>query len=137
MTEPLDHHDALIYTMVTISAVDRAMTDAEFARIGEIVSSLPVFDTYDSDRLVDASQTCGEILGRDSGLQQMLQLIRSSLPKKLRETAYAVALEVAAADLDVRPEETRFLELLRDALELDKLTTTAIERGIRARNMVL
>lgn len=137
MTEPLDHHDALIYTMVTMSAVDRAMTDAEFSRIGEIVSHLPIFVAYDGDRLVEVSQTCGEILARENGLQQMLQLIRGSLPKKLRETAYAVALEVAAADLDVQPEEMRFLELLRDALELDKLTTAAIERGIRARNMVL
>lgn len=137
MTEPLDHHDALIYAMVTISAVDRAITDAEFARIGEIVSNLPIFATYDTDKLTKASQACGEILGKDNGLEQVLKLIRSSLPKKLRETAYAVALEVAAADLTVRPEETRFLELLRDSLELDKLTTAAIERGIRARNMVL
>lgn len=137
MTEPLDHHDALIYAMVTTSAVDRTMTDAEFARIGEIVSNLPIFATYDAEKLVKTSQSCGEILSKDNGLEQVLQLIRSVLPKKLRETAYAVALEVAAADLDVRPEETRFLEMLSDALELDRLTTTAIERGIRARNKVL
>jgi len=137
MTEPLDHHDALIYTMVTISAVDRAITDAELARIGEIVSNLPVFATYDPEKLVSASQHCGEILGGDSGLQLVLELIRSTLPMALRETAYALALEVAAADLEVRPEETRFLELLSNALELDKLTTSAIERGIRARNKVV
>ena len=137
MTAPLDHHDALIYAMVTISAVDRAITDAEFARIGELVSHLPIFDVYDSGKLVQTTQNCGEILSQDNGLQQVLKLIRSVLPKTLRETAYAVALEVAAADLDVQPEETRFLELLSDALELDKLTTTAIERGIRARNKVL
>ena len=137
MTEPLDHHDALIYAMVTTSAVDRAMTDAELARIGEIVSNLPIFTTYDGEKLVQASQVCGEILSRENGLEQILQLIRSTLPKRLRETAYAVALEVAAADLSVRPEEARFLDMLRDALDLDKLTTTAIERGIRARNMVL
>jgi tellurite resistance protein len=65
----------------------------------------------------------------------VLLLIRSNLPKKLRETAYAVALEVAAADLDVKPEETRLLEMLRDTLDLDRLTATAIERGIRARNL--
>ena len=59
------------------------------------------------------------------------------LPKKLRETAYAVALEVAAADLDVKEEETRLLEMLRDTLEIDKLTATAIERGIRARNLTI
>jgi tellurite resistance protein len=137
MTEPMGHHEALIYTMVTMSAVDRAMTDAELARIGEIVSNLPIFADYDGERLVQASETCGEVLSQSNGLQQVLQLIRSALPKTLRETAYAVALEVAAADLDVRPEETRFLEMLRDNLELDTLTTAAIERGIRARNTVL
>jgi len=137
MTQPLDHHDALIYTMVTMSAVDRAMTDAELARIGEIVSNLPVFDLYDANKLIPASRACGEILSGDGGLKLVLELIRSTLPKTLRETAYAVALEVAAADLDVRPEETRFLEMLSEALELDKLTTAAIERGIRARNTVL
>jgi tellurite resistance protein len=137
MTEPLDHHDALIYAMVTTSAVDRTMTDAELGRIGEIVLQLPVFADYDSSKLVDASQSCGEVLGQDDGLQTVLRMIRSSVPAKLRETAYALALEVAAADLSVGAEEARFLELLRDALELDNLTTAAIERGIRARNTVL
>ena len=137
MTAPLDHHDALIYAMVTMSAVDRTMTDAELARIGEIVSHLPIFDTYDEKKLIRSSQACGEILSGDEGLKLVLEVIRTALPKKLRETAYAVALEVAAADLEVRPEETRFLEMLSDSLELDRLTTAAIERGIRARNTVL
>ena len=137
MTQTLDHHEALIYTMVTTSAVDRTMTDAELARIGEIVSNLPVFATYNADGLVAASQACGEMLSADNGLESVLGMIRAGLPMRLRETAYAVALEIAAADLDVRPEETRFLELLAETLELDMLTKTAIERGIRARNKVL
>ena len=86
---------------------------------------------------MEASQACGELLGSESGLDIVLELIRSGLPNELRETAYAVALEVAAADLDVCPEETRFLELLSEALEIDMLTKSAIERGIRARNKVL
>ena len=137
MSEPLDHHQELIYVMVTTSAVDRTMTDAELARIGEIISHLPIFDAYDPNKLIPASQACGEILSADNGLELVLELLRSTLPKKLHETAYAVALEVAAADLDVKPEETRFLQMLADGLALDKLTTTAIERGIRARNAVL
>ncbi len=137
MTESKGHHAALIFVMVTTSAVDRAMTDAELARIGEIVSKLPIFDDFNNDSLVKTAQDCGDVLRADGGLDHVLVLIRANLPEKLRETAYAVALEVAAADLDVRPEETRFLEMLRDALDLDKLTTAAIERGIRARNLVL
>jgi uncharacterized membrane protein YebE (DUF533 family) len=76
------------------------------------------------------------VLSTDEGLERVLSLVRGALPKKLRETAYAVALEVAAADREVKPEEIRFLEMLGDALELDKLTTAALERGIRARNTI-
>jgi tellurite resistance protein len=137
MTESLNHHAALVYVMVTISAVDRAMTDDELARIGEIVSNLPVFADYHDDRLVKTAEACGEILSADGGLQQVLRLVHGALPEKLRETAYAVALEVAAADRQIKPEEIRFLEMLGDSLELDRMTTAAIERGIRARNMTL
>jgi tellurite resistance protein len=137
MTEPLNHHEALVYVMVAISAVDRGMTDDEFARIGEIVSNLPVFAGCDEDGLVKTAEACSEILSADGGLQQVLRLVREALPEKLRETAYWVALEVAAADRLVRPEEIRFLDMLGDALELDRTTTAAIERGIRARNMTL
>jgi tellurite resistance protein len=137
MTEPLDHHAALIYAMVTTSAVDRSMTDAELARIGEIVSNLPVFADFDQEKLVKTAESCGEVLSKDGGLDRVLAMIKSGLPKKLRETAYAVALEVAAADLDVKPEEIRFLDMLSESLELDRLTTAAIERGIRARNLIL
>ena len=137
MTEPLNHHAALVYVMVTISAVDRAMTDDELHRIGEIVSNLPVFSDYDDNDLVKTAEACGEILSADGGLQQVLRLVHGALPEKLRETAYAVALEVAAADRLVRPEEIRFLEMLGDTLELDRMTTAAIERGIRARNTTL
>ena len=134
MIEPLSHHAALVYVMVTMSAVDRTMTDDELARIGEIVSNLPVFADFDAERLVKTAEDCGEILSADGGLEQVLRLVHGAVPPKLRETAYAVALEVAAADRLVKPEEIRFLEMLGDALELDTLTKAAIERGIRARN---
>jgi len=137
MTGPLNHHEALVYVMVTISAVDRAMTDAELARIGEIVSHLPIFSDYDQDELIKTAESCGEVLSADGGLEQVLRLVQEALPQKLHETAYAVALEVAAADHAVTSEETRFLEMLSDKLALDRLTVAALERGIRARNMLL
>ncbi|MEZ0280972.1 tellurite resistance TerB family protein, partial [Methyloceanibacter sp.] len=65
MTEPLNHHAALVYVMVTISAVDRAMTDDELHRIGEIVSNLPIFADYDDNDLVKTAEACGEILSAD------------------------------------------------------------------------
>lgn len=137
MDEPLSHHEALIYVMVTMSAVDRTMTDRELTRIGHVVSNLPAFDDFDHNALVKTAEACGEILSQDDGLERVLITVANALPKKLKETAYALAVEVAAADLDVGPEELRLLEMLRDALRLDKLTTAAIERGASARHAVV
>ena len=137
MTEPLSHHEALIYVMVTMSAVDRKMSDVELRRIGQAVSNLPVFRDFHEENLVQTAESCGEMLAQDGGLDRILDMVVDALPERLRETAYALALEVAAADLEVEEEEMRFLELLQERLGLQKLIATAIERGIRARHVTL
>ena len=134
MPGPLSPHDALIYIMVTMSAVDREMTDKEMLRIGQLVQNLPVFRDFDVNQLVDIAEKCGEVLSQEDGLDRILNEVAQQLPPKLHETAYALAVEIAAADLNVKPEELRFLQLLRDALDLDPLACAAIERGARARH---
>jgi len=52
----------------------------------------------------------------------------------LQDTAYAVAVDVTSVDLHLEQEELRFLEMLRDRLDLDRLTTAAIEVSARARH---
>lgn len=130
-------HEALVYVMITTAAADRQISDRELDRIAQIVRQLPVFMGYDMDNLAKAAERCGDLLSNEEGLDEMLELIASALPKKLYETAYALAVEVAAADLKVPDEEIRLLELLRDALNLDKLVTAAIERSARARHQTL
>jgi tellurite resistance protein len=130
-------HEALIYVMVTMSAVDRQISDHELERIGQIVRQLPVFMGYDTDTLAKTAEGCGELLSQEDGLDELLEVVAAALPKKLYETAYALAAEVAAADLRVPVEEIRFLELLRDALHLNKLDTSAIERCVRARHQTI
>lgn len=133
MSDRITHHESLIYVMVTMSAVDRKMTDQELARIGDIVSNLPVFRDFDTEQLVPTAEACGEVLSGDDGLGKVLRLIAQGLPKGLHETAYALALEVAAADMEVRDEELRLLELVAEELGIDRLVTAAIERATKAR----
>ena len=128
-------HSALIYTMVMISAVDREMNDAELSMIGDIVKRLPAFDGYDLAQITQASSTCAEILSNDEGLETALDLIAANVPDELRETAYALAVEVAAADLKVSDEEMKLLEMVRHRLHIDRLVAAAIERAARARYM--
>lgn len=133
----IDHHAALIYTMVLVSAADRNMTDAELRTIGEIVNYLPIFKDFDADKLPRVAADCAEILNSDDGLDNALQVIKGALPRKLTETAYALACDVAAADGEVKQEEIRLLEMIRHNLDIDRLAGAAIERGARARHAVI
>ncbi len=133
----LNPHTALIYIMVLISAADNNMTDRELKRIGEQVRNLPVFLVFDEEELVPLAEECAAKLGEPGGLDRVLDLIIASLPARLSETAYAIACEIAAADLHVEQEELRLLQQLRDSLDLDRLIAAAIERGVRARHTTL
>jgi tellurite resistance protein len=131
----IDKHQALIYVMVTMSGVDGNIGNNELTRIGRIVQGLPAFEGFNLARLTSIAQECGEILQEEKGgLEAVLGLVKAALPAHLFDTAYALAAEVAAADLAVAREELRFLAMLRDALGLDKLVTAALERGVIARH---
>jgi tellurite resistance protein len=137
MSATISPEQALIYTMVTMSGVEGRIKTTELQEIGHIVRHLPLFRHFDEARLTTVAQECGEILQEHEGLTTVLALVREALAPKLRETAYALAVEVAASDLAVGREELRFLAMLRDALGLDKLVTAAIERSAIARHQTL
>lgn len=130
----IDHHEALIYTMVLTSAADAEMTDAELRGIGEIVRFLPIFEDYEDQALPAAAARCAETLNQKDGIDLVIDEIVAAMPAKLAETAYALACDVAAADGKVSQEEARVLEILRHQLGVDRLAAAAIERGARARH---
>jgi tellurite resistance protein len=129
----LDPHGALIYTMVIVSAADANLSDSELQIIGDIIGHLPVFRGFDRARLPKLLDGCAKSLAGEDGLDATLDAIRAALPAHLRETAYAIACDLVAADGEASQEELRALELIRHRLSLDRLTAAAIERGARAR----
>ncbi len=136
-TSVITHHTALIYVMVLISASDGEMTDAELSEIGNIVTHLPIFEDFDVERLASVAESCTDLLQDEAGLDTTLSLVNEGLPEKLRETAYALACDVAVADGEIKQEELRLLEIIRHRIYVDRLTAAAIERGARARHAVL
>ena len=137
MQQPIDHHTALVYTMVLVSAAEGVMADTELETIGRLVRYLPIFQDFDQERLTRIGEDCTYLLRDEDGLDRALDLIVEGLPPKLRETAYALACDVAAADGDLAEEELNLLYMLRDRLSVDSLTAAAIERGARARHAIL
>lgn len=133
MSNRLTTQEALIFVMVMASAVDNTMNDKELGRIGQLIDVLPIFTGFDKERLIEVSQRCADILAGQEGLDIALEVVRDTVPPGRYDTAYALAVEIMAVDLCVRPEEIRLLQMLRDRLKLDKLTCAAIEHGAIAR----
>jgi tellurite resistance protein len=133
MSHEIDHHTALIYTMVLVAAAEGEMSDAELGTIGRLVRSLPVFEDFDSHRIIEVGRHCADLLREDDGLDRALTMVAEALPQTLRETAYTLACDIAAADRQAAQEELRLLEILRERLKIDPLVGAAIERAARAR----
>ena len=126
---------ALIYIMVVMAAADSDMTDSEIMTIGHIIRSLPIFRDYDRDQLPKAAEDCAEILTQEGGLDTIVGLAREALPDGLRETAYALACDVAAADGKVSQEEIRLLEILRHGLSVGRLPAAAMASSVAPRGI--
>jgi tellurite resistance protein len=137
IAHPLTPEDCLIALMMAVSASDENIRTSELVTIDAIVNHLPVFANYDADRIKQVSQTVFDLFAVEDGLDALFGLIRENLPDKLYETAYALACDVAVSDGRLREQELRLLEEIRYELSIDRLHAAAIERGARARHMVL
>jgi uncharacterized membrane protein YebE (DUF533 family) len=130
---PLSTQEALIYAMVLASSSDAKVSDRELKMIEDIVVLLPVFEGYDVNALAGTARDCLDLIKDSSSLDKVLDMVVGAIPTRLHDTAYALAVEVAAVDLRLEQEELRLLEMLRDRLQCDSLVTAAIEASARAR----
>jgi tellurite resistance protein len=134
---PFSPQDCLIAVMIAVSATDGDMRTAELVTIEAIVNNLPVFGTYDMDRIKTVAQAVFDLFEEEEGLETLFGMIRDDMPEVLNETAYALACDVAASDGHLGETELRLLEEIRYELQIDRLAAAAIERGARARHRTL
>jgi tellurite resistance protein len=124
---------ALVSTMVLMAAAEGEMTDKELGMIGRLVSTLPVFHDFDREAIPEIGRHVALLLQKARGIDELVNEIKDALDKPLRETAYLLACDVAAADGTAGQEELEVLQSIRDWLELDSLAAAAIEHAAAAR----
>ena len=133
----LTAQDALVAVMMAISVSDETIRTSELVSIERIINHLPVFATYDMDRIKMVSQMIFDLFEVEDGIEALFGLVREALPERLYETAYALACDVAASDGRLDETELRFLEETRYELNINRLHGAAIEQGARARHLTL
>jgi len=132
--EALNAPEALVLTMVLVSAADGGITDREIGVMSGQVQTLPAFLNFTTNQLVDVTDAAVGLLREEDGLAHAGRLMRAALTPKLRETAYALACEVLAGDQALQSQSLDMLDFVRAELGLDPLISVAIERGVRARH---
>ena len=130
----LDAQEALVCTMVLVAATDGGITDREIGVMSGLVQTLPAFQNFSTAQLDAAMEATTVLLGEVEGLNHAGSMIRDALEPRLRETAYALACEVVAADRSAGQATLQMLEFVMNELHLDPLVASAIERATRARN---
>lgn len=125
--------DALVYTMVLVSAADRDMSDVQLDRLLGLVDRLPVFKRYSQRKLAATAAACAKLLASKNGLERTLAAIKKGLPARLAATAYALACDIAAAEGKVKIEEMQLLDMLADTLDVSRLEQEAIHFAAGAR----
>lgn len=129
----LSPQEALIHLMVVAATSDATVSDRELDAIGALVVRLPVFEGFNRDDLGEVAAEALDLVKDSSDIDKVLDMILGAIPERLRDTAYALAVEVTSVDLRLSQEELRLLEMIRDKLELDALISAAIEASARAR----
>ena len=99
------HHDALLKIMLVMSTADGERPDKELNMIADLTRNLPVFSSVTADDLILAIRATTVLLEEADSIDDLIEEAAVSLPKPLRETAYALAVEVAAVDLLATEEE--------------------------------
>lgn len=129
--------EALVCAMVLMSVADGPMSDPELGMMSRLVQELPAFADFHSAEIETVTDAVAKLLARNDGLDEAMTMLRDALPMRLRETAYLLACEVAAADGEATQEELGLLQDLRIGLDIDRLIAGAIERAAKARYQVI
>jgi uncharacterized membrane protein YebE (DUF533 family) len=132
--DALDAPEALALTMVLVAAADGGMSDREIGVMAGQVQTLPVFRDFTTEQLRTVTDAAVDLLNEEDGLQHAARLMCTALEPRLRETAYALACEVVAANQVTQQRTLEMLAFVRTELRLDPLVVAAIERGVRARH---
>lgn len=129
----ISHQTALVYVMVIAAVADGELKDSELLTINEMVKVLPIFKNFENHKLKTVTGDCISMLDQPDGIDAVLGLAKEALSGKLRETAYALACEVIAADSDAAQEELEWLKLMQEELHISPLHAAAIEYSVSVR----
>ncbi|WP_293167026.1 tellurite resistance TerB family protein [Okeania sp. SIO2C9] len=100
-------------------AADGYAADAERLAVGTALSRMQLFRSYPGDVMKKMFDQLLNLLQRQ-GVDTLLNTAIASIPHDLKETAFAMATDIALADGEVTEEEEALLNQLYSALGISE-----------------
>jgi tellurite resistance protein len=124
---PLDVQQAFAAIAVAVSGADGSVEDIEIENVVTYLRRMRLFSDYNTQQFVRLFERVLQVLKRD-GPRGLVALARDGLTQDLRETAFALSVDVALADGTVNQAEREMIAFIREELEIpDQLALNITE----------
>jgi len=117
--QPLSQQEAFAGIALAASASDGHIADVEIRSMASYLNRMNLYQGYSTDQLVRVFDKLLGILKRD-GVSKLVDESKDILPQELKETAFALAVDVTLADGILEPSEKALLNHLYQSLGIDE-----------------
>ncbi|MBD2043472.1 tellurite resistance TerB family protein [Microcoleus sp. FACHB-672] len=129
----LSQAEALAAIAVAAIAADGYLLEEERQSIFSVMSNLQVFKKYSSRQRLKLLEKLFDLL-RQKGAPTLVDSAKDALPPKLRETAFAVAINMVIADGTIVESEREFLRQLEQVLEIPEACACQMIKSMLVKN---
>lgn len=123
----LTSEEAFFGIALSSVAADEVVSQEELNVVGFTISRMPAFRKIHPNQMVQMINKFLQIIKRE-GVGTIINAAKNRLSEEMKETAFALAVDIVLADGVVDRKETEFLEQLQAAIEIsDELVTKIVE----------
>jgi uncharacterized tellurite resistance protein B-like protein len=114
---PLTVEEAFAAVLLVAMAADGYVSDEEKREFGAIVNRVQLYRSINGDQFSAIMDKLQGLLSRE-GAESLLGRAAVSLPRELKETAFALGADLILADGSVEEQEKALLEAMQRALAI-------------------
>ena len=129
----LSPQEAFVSLLIASARADGSVSAHEANSIEHIVSGMQLFRGHRGDGLHKVFATASERI-KDHGAPSVVEAAAAIVPKKLRTTAFALAIDLMLSDGRLSPKEEGFADDLRTLLNVDADRARTIIDVLRTKN---
>jgi tellurite resistance protein len=117
--------EAFVSLLIASARADGSVSAHEANRIEHVVAGMKLFRGHGHQKLQKLFATAAERIN-EQGIPNVVQAAAATVPKELRDTTFAVAIDLMLSDGRLSPKEEDFADELRTLLNVERDTAVRI-----------